>query len=395
MLFGYLNLSFWGYVVAVLVLTQITIAAVTLYLHRYQTHRALTLHPIVSHFFRLWLWLTTGMVTADWVAIHRKHHATTDVEGDPHSPVVLGIKKVFWEGAELYRTARKDREMVAKYSHGTPTDWIERNIYSRYSARGVVLMFLINLFLFGLPGITIWAIQMMWIPFHAAGVINGIGHYWGYRNYECRDAATNIIPWGFWIGGEELHNNHHTFASSAKFSVKWWEFDIGWMYIRILSFFGLARVKKLPPKLAMDEGKLNVDIDTVKAVISNRFQVMSNYYKGVIRPILKQERINSDASKETKKMFARAGSLLRREDSLLSSKAKARLSDLLEAREQLRVVYAYKQSLQSVWLKTAATQKELIDALQQWCRQAEESGLEVLKQFAQQLKGYVPVYQIN
>lgn len=301
MLFGYLNLSFWGYVVAVLVLTQITIAAVTLYLHRYQTHRALTLHPIVSHFFRLWLWLTTGMVTADWVAIHRKHHATTDVEGDPHSPVVLGIKKVFWEGAELYRAARKDREMVAKYSHGTPTDWIERNIYSRYSASGVVLLFLINLFFFGLPGITIWAIQMMWIPFHAAGVINGIGHYWGYRNYECRDAATNIIPWGFWIGGEELHNNHHTFASSAKFSVKWWEFDIGWMYIRILSFFGLARVKKLPPKLAMDAGKLQVDIDTVKAVISNRFQVMSNYYKGVIRPILKQERINSDASRETKK----------------------------------------------------------------------------------------------
>jgi stearoyl-CoA desaturase (delta-9 desaturase) len=395
MLFGYLNLSFWGYVVAVLVMTQITIAAVTLYLHRYQTHRALTIHPIVSHFFRLWLWLTTGMVTADWVAIHRKHHAMTDVEGDPHSPVVLGIKKVFWEGAELYRVARKDREMVAKYSHGTPTDWIERNIYSRYSAGGIALMFFINLFFFGLPGITIWAIQMMWIPFHAAGVINGIGHYWGYRNYECRDAATNIIPWGFWIGGEELHNNHHTFASSAKFSVKWWEFDIGWMYIRILSFFGLARVKKLPPKLAMDEGKLQVDIDTVKAVISNRFQVMSNYYKGVIRPILKQERINSDASRETKKLFARAGSLLRREDSLLSSKAKARLSDLLEAREQLRVVYAYKQSLQNVWLKTAASQKELIEALQQWCRQAEESGLEVLKQFAQQLKGYVPVYQTN
>ncbi|USQ14381.1 fatty acid desaturase [Legionella lytica] len=393
MLFGYLNLSFWGYVVAVLVMTQITIAAVTLYLHRYQTHRALTLHPVVSHFFRLWLWLTTGMVTADWVAIHRKHHATTDVEGDPHSPVVLGIKKVFWEGAELYRTARKDREMVAKYSHGTPTDWIERNIYSRYSAGGIALMFFINLFFFGLPGITIWALQMMWIPFHAAGVINGIGHHWGYRNYECRDAATNIIPWGFWIGGEELHNNHHTFASSAKFSVKWWEFDIGWMYIRILSFLGLARVKKLPPKLAMEAGKLHVDMDTVKAVISNRFQVMSNYYKGVIRPILKQERINSDDSRETKKMFARAGSLLRREDSLLSSKAKARLSALLEAREQLRVVYAYKQSLQNVWLKTAATQKELIDALQQWCRQAEESGLEVLKQFAQQLKGYVPVAQ--
>jgi stearoyl-CoA desaturase (delta-9 desaturase) len=392
MLFGYLNLSFWGYVIATLILTQITIASVTLYLHRYQTHRALTLHPVISHFFRLWLWLTTGMVTADWVAIHRKHHATTDVEGDPHSPVVLGIKKVFWEGAELYRKARKDRDLVAKYSHGTPTDWIERKIYARHSSRGVVLMLFMDLFLFGIPGISIWAIQMMWIPIFAAGVVNGIGHYWGYRNYECRDAATNIIPWGFWIGGEELHNNHHTFASSAKFSVKWWEFDIGWMYIRILSFFGLAKVKKLPPKLAMDEGKLNVDLDTVKAVISNRFQVMSNYYKSVIRPIVKQEKDKSGDNKEIKKLFAHAGRLLRREDSLLTSNAKARLSRLLESREQLRLAYAYKQSLQNIWLKTAASQKELIEALQQWCRHAEESGLDVLRQFAQQLKGYVPVY---
>lgn len=243
MVFGYLNLSFWGYVVATLILTQITIAAVTLYLHRHQTHRALTMHPIISHFFRLWLWLTTGMVTADWVAIHRKHHASADVEGDPHSPVVFGIKKVFWEGAELYKVARKDKEMVAKYSHGTPTDWLERKVYSPHSAKGIFLMLFLDLFLFGVPGITIWAIQMMWIPFHAAGVVNGIGHHWGYRNFECPDAARNIIPWGFWIGGEELHNNHHTFASSAKFSIKWWEFDMGWMYIRILSFLGLVKVK--------------------------------------------------------------------------------------------------------------------------------------------------------
>lgn len=392
MVFGYLNLSFWGYVLAIMILTQITIAAVTIYLHRHQTHKALTLHPIVSHFFRFWLWLTTGMVTADWVAIHRKHHATTDVEGDPHSPVVLGIKKVFWEGAELYRAARKDKEMVAKYSHGTPKDWLERNLYSRHSAKGVTLMLLLDLFFFGVPGLTVWAIQMIWIPFHAAGVVNGIGHYWGYRNYECPDAATNIIPWGFWIGGEELHNNHHTFASSAKFSVKWWEFDIGWMYIRILSFFRLAKVKKLPPKLARDEGKLHVDIDTVKAVISNRFQVMSNYYKSVIRPILQYEKNNSIETKEDKKLFQRAGRLLRREDRLLNTKAKTRLQRLLDAREQLRVVYSYKQSLQNVWLKTASSQKELIEALQQWCRQAEESGLDVLRQFAQQLKGYVPVY---
>lgn len=390
MMFGVLNLSFWGYVIATVVLTQITIASVTIYLHRHQTHRALTLHPIISHFFRFWLWMTTGMVTGEWVAIHRKHHATTDVEGDPHSPVVLGIKKVFWEGAELYRAASKDKEMVAKYSHGTPDDWIERNIYKKHSAKGIMLMALIDLYLFGAPGISIWAIQMMWIPVWAAGVVNGIGHFWGYRNFECRDAATNIIPWGFWIGGEELHNNHHTFASSAKFSVKWWEFDIGWMYIRCLSFLGLAKVKKLPPQLAREEGKLQVDLDTVKAVIGNRFQVMSHYYNGVVRPILNQVKQTSITNKIDKKLFQRADVLLRREETLLSPRASTHLTALLERFEQLKIVYSYRQSLQNVWLKTAASQKELVDALQQWCKQAEESGLEVLHQFAQQLKGYVP-----
>lgn len=387
MVFGFLNLSFWGYLVALLILTQITIASVTIYLHRHQTHRALTLHPLISHFFRFWLWMTTGMVTADWVAIHRKHHATTDAEGDPHSPVVLGIKKVFWQGAELYREARKDRAMIAQYSHGTPNDWVEQHVYSSHSSKGILLMLLIDLFLFGVPGLTVWAIQMMWIPFFAAGVVNGVGHHWGYRNFECPDASTNIFPWGFWIGGEELHNNHHTFASSAKFSVKWWEFDLGWMYIRVLAFLGLAKVKKLPPKLALEEGKLHVDIETVKAVISNRFQVMSNYYKVVIKPILQQEKTNT----KDKKLFQRAGLLLRRENTLLSIKAKTKLHTLLAARESLQVVYNYKQSLQNVWLKTASSQKELIEALQQWCQQAEESGLEVLRQFAIQLRGYVPV----
>lgn len=390
MIFGLLNLSFWGYVLATFVLTQITIASVTIYLHRYQTHRALTLHPAVSHFFRFWLWLTTGMVTAEWVAIHRKHHATTDVEGDPHSPKVLGLKKVFWQGAELYRQASKDEEMIKKYSHGTPDDWIERKLYSAHSAAGIVLMLMINLTLFGVVGLTVWALQMMWIPVWAAGVVNGIGHHWGYRNFECPDAATNVFPWGFWIGGEELHNNHHTFASSAKFSVKWWEFDLGWFYIRCLSLLGLAKVKKLPPKLARDEGKLSVDLDTVKAVIANRFQVMSYYYKDVVKPILRQEKRHNVASKVDKRLFIRAGRLLRRQEKLLSVRARARLDALLERYERLRLAYRYRQSLQNIWLKTASSQKELVDALQNWCKQAEESGLDVLKQFARQLKSYVP-----
>lgn len=389
MLFGYLNLSVWGYIVALIVLTQITIASVTIYLHRHQTHRALTLHPIASHFFRFWLWLTTGMVTAQWVAIHRKHHATTDVEGDPHSPVVLGLKKVFWQGAELYRKASKDRELVAKYSHGTPTDWIERHLYTPHSAKGIFLMLFTDLFLFGIPGLSIWAIQMIWIPVWAAGVVNGIGHHWGYRNFECPDAATNVFPWGFWIGGEELHNNHHTFASSAKFSVKWWEFDIGWMYIRLLSFLGLARVKKLPPQLAIQEGKIQVDLDTVKAVIGNRFQVMSHYYKRVVVPILQRAK-QSDTAGQDKALFQQAATLLRRQEDLLSARANTRLNALLERYEQLRVVYHFRQSLQNIWLKTASSQKELVESLQQWCKQAEESGLDVLTQFSAQIKAYVP-----
>jgi stearoyl-CoA desaturase (delta-9 desaturase) len=390
MLYGLLNLSLLGYVVATLILTQITIAAVTIYLHRNQSHRALALHPVVSHFFRCWLWMTTGMVTADWVAIHRKHHASTEVEGDPHSPKIEGLRKVLWQGAELYRNATKDKAMIEKYSHGTPDDWVERNVYKRYSARGILLMFLIDLLLFGIPGVSIWAIQMMWIPFHAAGIINGVGHALGYRNFECPDASTNLIPWGFWIGGEELHNNHHTFASSAKFSVKWWEFDIGWFYIRCLAMLGLAKVKKLPPQLATDAGKLTVDLETVKAVISNRFEVMSNYYKQVVKPVLSLEMQENKGDEADKQLFQRAGRLLKLQDSLLTPSAKQRLQALLASREQLRIVYNYRQSLQNIWLKTASSQKELVEALQQWCKQAEESGLDVLKQFAQQIKGYVP-----
>jgi len=391
-MFGLLDLSFWGYVIATIVFTQITIASVTIYLHRAQAHRALTLHPIVSHFFRFWLWISTGMVTSEWVAIHRKHHAATETEGDPHSPVVLGIKNVFWKGAELYRAAAKDKEMIEKYAHGTPNDWMEKNVYKRFSARGVVIMLFLDLLLFGLPGISIWGIQMVWIPFWAAGVINGIGHYWGYRNYECDDAATNIIPWGFWIGGEELHNNHHTFASSAKFSLKWWEFDIGWMYIKILSFFRLARVKKLPPKLARDNNKLDVDIDTVKAVVANRFQVMSHYYKRVILPILRKEKAVRLRTKQDKALLSIAGRLLKRRETLLSKGANVRLQAVLSRFDALREVYQHRQALQAIWQKTSATQKELIESLHEWCKQAEASSLEVLHQFARQVKSYVPMH---
>ena len=371
---GFLKLSFLGLIIATVILTQITIACVTIYLHRCKSHRALTLHPIVSHFFRFWLWLTTGMVTAHWVAIHRKHHANTDVKGDPHSPVVLGLKEVFWRGAELYRKASKDTAMIEKYAHDCPTDWVERNLYSKYSALGITIMAFLDLFFFGIPGITIWAIQMIWIPLWAAGFINGIGHYFGYRNFECKEAATNIIPWGFWIGGEELHNNHHAYASSAKFSVRPWEFDLGWFYIKCLAMVGLAKVKKLPPKFIITQDKNFVDLDTVKAVITNRLEVMASYYKKVITPVTANKTI---------------AKLLRCEERNMKLVAQTKLKNLLACNEQLRIVYEFKQSLQKVWNKTVSSQKELIESLQTWCNKAEDSGLEVLREFSRQIKGYM------
>ena len=274
---GLSPLPWWGYVVVALVFTHITIAAVTIYLHRSQSHRALDLHPAVAHVFRFWLWLTTGMVTKEWVAIHRKHHAKVETADDPHSPVAHGIDKVFWQGSELYRAEAKNTDTLAKYGHGTPDDWLERKLYSRFSWQGVGVMMVIDLVLFGSVGLTIWAVQMLWIPVTAAGIINGIGHYWGYRSYACADASTNIVPWGILIGGEELHNNHHAYATSAKLSSKWYEFDIGWAYIRILAALGLADIRKVAPKLKKAPAKSAPDLATLQAIITHRYHVATAY----------------------------------------------------------------------------------------------------------------------
>lgn len=386
MIFGILDLTIWEYILAILILTQITIASVTLYLHRCQTHRTLTLHPIVSHFFRFWIWLTTGMVTREWVAIHRKHHAMTDRNGDPHSPQIFSLNKVFWQVPELYRESAKDKKMIKKYSFNTPDDWVERNVYSRHSYKGVLLMLLIDLLLFGIPGVSIWAIQMIWIPV-SAGMINGVGHYWGYRNFECPDKSTNIFPLGFLIGGEELHNNHHTYPFSAKFSVKWWEFDLGWFYILFLSFLRLAKVKKRLPKLTKDNKKLYVDLNTVKAVINNRFQIMSEYHKKIILPILEYEKRSYILHKKDTFLFKNAKRLLCQDPTSLT--ANTQLQTLLSHFEMLRLVYNYRKALQQIWLKKVSTQQELIELLSQWCKKAEESNIEVLKRFSRELRSYV------
>ena len=386
MLNGIIDMPWWGYVLVTLGMTHITIASVTIFLHRHQAHRALDLHPAVSHFFRLWLWLTTGMETKEWAAIHRKHHARCETEEDPHSPQILGLSKVLWEGAELYRQEAKNSQTLEQYGKGTPDDWLERKLYTPHSRQGIVVMFALDVLLFGPIGITIWAVQMIWIPFFAAGIINGIGHYWGYRNYESADAATNIVPWGILIGGEELHNNHHAFPSSAKLSSKPWEFDIGWFYIRTLQSLGLARVKKVAPEPVINPGKHTVDMETVRAILVNRFHVLSHYAKEVMVPVLREELYKADES--CRQLLRRARRPLVRGEAVMDANAKGRVQAALSHSETLATVYEHKRRLQELWQSRFSSQDSLLRHLQEWCKQAEATGIKVLQDFARSLRGY-------
>ena len=383
---GLLDLSVLGLIIVTLVLTHITIASVTIYLHRYQSHHSLTLHPIISHFFRFWLWLTTGMVTQQWVAIHRKHHAKCESPDDPHSPQVLGIKKVLLEGSELYRIEANNQETLEKYGKGTPNDWLERNIYSRFPYLGITLMLLTDVILFGVIGITVFAIQMLWIPIFAAGVINGIGHFWGYRNFEPSDASRNIIPWGVLIGGEELHNNHHAYPSSARLSNKWWEFDLGWFYIRLLKILGLAKIKKTAPKIKYNTDKQVIDIETVRAVIHNRFHIVKLYGRKVIKPVFRKER--QRGNNYCRALYRRARKLMTREDIKLDSKAVATIKEATSQSQVLATVYEFKQRLKEIWVNTAQNHSKRVQRLQKWCAEAEKTGIDVLQDFAAYLRGY-------
>ena len=371
---------------AALLMTHVTIASVTIFLHRAQAHRALDLHPVISHFFRFWLWLTTGMITKQWVAIHRKHHAKCETSEDPHSPQILGIRKVLWEGAELYRSEAANSETLKRYGHGTPDDWLEDHLYTRYDRLGVTLMLFIDLALFGIAGFTVWAIQLLWIPFWAAGIINGLGHYWGYRNYEPRDASTNLLPIGLIIGGEELHNNHHAFPSSAKLSNHWWEFDIGWLYIRILTILRLAHVKKIAPVPQQLRDKKAIDLDTLRAVVLGRLYVMADFGRNVVAPVLREELRKADDSR--RRVLKRTKVLLLREEARLDDRDRARLRSALDMSQALCTVYEFRMSLQSLWNRTTVSHEKLLASLQDWCAQAEASGIQVLQEFAQSLRGY-------
>jgi stearoyl-CoA desaturase (Delta-9 desaturase) len=383
---GVYDLPWWGYVVYTLTVTHITIAAVTIYLHRHQAHRALELHPFVSHGFRFWLWLTTGMVTKEWTAIHRKHHAKCETVDDPHSPQVHGIRKVLLEGAELYRAESRNRHTLERYGHGTPDDWIERNVYGRFTVLGISLLFILNFVLFGFIGITIWAVQMMWIPVTAAGVVNGIGHYWGYRIFQPSDASRNIVPWGILIGGEELHNNHHAYVTSARLSNRWYEFDIGWLYIRVLQMLGLAHVKRVAPTLKVDTAKSQCDVATLHAVITHRYEVLAHYAKSLRRTcVLEMQSLKSRAVSVDVRLVTR---WLHVDTSAIPQQEYGQREQVIKASTVLATVYAMRDELVALWQRSNASRELLVRDLEDWCWRAEASGIEGLQGFSRRLRSY-------
>ena len=386
---GLVNFSGWQIVLITLAITHVTIVSVTIYLHRAQSHRALELHPVPAHFFRFWLWLTTGMVTKEFVAIHRKHHAKCETEEDPHSPQTRGIKTVLLTGVELYRAESYVKETMVKYGLGTPDDWIERNLYTRFSWQGVGVMLALDLMLFGAIGITVWAVQMLWIPVMATGIINGLGHWWGYRNFEAPDASTNVSPWGIVIGGEELHNNHHTYPTSAKFSVKPYEFDIGWIYIRGLEIFGLAKVRKTPPTLRLGDVRPVADGKTLEAVIANRYEVMARY-AGNLRLACRAEieRLKAEGASGTARLanMHLAKRWLHRDDDKIPHSVKAQVAAAVAHSPGLAKLVAMREELRLVWTRTNVSAEQLVADLQIWCRKAEESGIAALQEFALKLR---------
>jgi stearoyl-CoA desaturase (Delta-9 desaturase) len=386
---GLLNAAWWQVLLFVLVTTHITISGVTIFLHRAQAHRALDLHPVVAHFFRFWLWLGTGMVTKEFVSIHRKHHAKCETEEDPHSPQTRGLKALLLTGVELYRAEARNAETMVKYGHGTPDDWIERNLYSRFTWQGVGLLLIADLLLFGAIGATIWAVQMVWIPWWATGVINGLGHWWGYRNFEAPDASTNVSPWGIIIGGEELHNNHHTYPTSAKFSVKPYEFDIGWVYIRGLEMLGLAKVRKTPPRLALGSIKPVADDKTLEALIANRYEVMAKYAAEMRRAVgAELDRLKAQGAQDTSRWNAMrlAKAWLHRDDDRIPQGVKPQLAQALGDSPKLAKLVSMREELRGMWTRTNVSAEQLVVDLQAWCRKAEGSGIAALHDLSLKLR---------
>ncbi len=387
---GLLQFGWWQMLLYLLVVTQITIFTVTLYLHRSQAHRGVDFHPALAHFFRFWSWLTTSMITREWAAIHRKHHAKCETPEDPHSPMHKGIGNVLWKGGDMYREARNDRASIEYYGKGCPDDWIERRLYTAHADWGPILMLLVSIVLFGAKGVAAWAIQMAWIPFWAAGVINGLGHWWGYRNFETTDTATNLSPWGVWIGGEELHNNHHAFPSSARFSMRKWEFDIGWAAIKLLEKVRLAKVLRVAPTLNLRPNIAMPDADTLKALLAHRFQAMTDYQRNVLKPALREEAAAAGA--KLRSMLPRP---LRKgmvdDGRWLKPEARAQLEAWIAARPRIQALVDHRKRLSEVLEARGNDAAERLARLQAWCAEAEASGVRALQDYAARLRGYALV----
>ncbi len=384
---GLLQFGWVGLLVYFLAATQLSIFAVTLYLHRSQAHRGVDFHPAVAHVFRFWTWLTTSMITREWAAIHRKHHAKCETEEDPHSPMHKGIGTVFWRGVELYREARNDRASIEQYGKGCPDDWIERHLYTPHATMGPVLLLVVSFVLFGFAGVAMWALQMAWIPFWAAGVINGLGHWWGYRNFETADTATNLTPWGVWVGGEELHNNHHAFPSSAKFSLRRFEFDIGWAAIRVLQSLGLAKVLRVAPSLDVRPNIAMPDAETLRALLAHRFLAMTDYQRKVLMPALREEAAAAGA-----KLRALLPRQLRKgivdDGRWLHPEAREQLQQWIDARPRIRTLMEHRARLAEVLESRGHDASEKLRRLQAWCAEAEATGIRALQEYSARLKGY-------
>lgn len=384
---GLIDLPWWGYVLVLLGTTHITIATVTIFLHRTQAHRGIDLHPVVSHFFRAWLWLTTGMVTKEWVAIHRKHHAKCDTIEDPHSPVIHGHWGVLRFGVDMYRKESKNLDTLERYGHGTPDDWVERNIYSKYTWQGMGVSLVVFFALFGFVGLSMWCIQLIWIPITAAGIINGTGHHWGYRNYLTEDASTNIVPWGIIIGGEELHNNHHAFGASARFSHRWYEFDIGWIYICALSALGLAKVRKVAPALKLRTIEGDVD-ETLQAIITHRYRVMQDYAR-LVRRTAKVEfaalKLRAENGEIELPNFKQLLKDFRADAATLADVQRARLAEAFAHSDALKKLYQMRQDLTALWGRSTESKDQLAVRWQAWRKNAEGSGIAPLRAFSNRL----------
>ena len=382
--YGLLDLSFLGYLLTTFCMVQFNFMGVTLYLHRDQAHRSVDLHPILRHIFRAWIWMTSGIVTSEWVAIHRKHHAFCEVEGDPHSPRVFGLKRVLLEGSELYRAEAGNPATIEKYSRGCPEDWLERKLYGGHSYLGIVALVVMDLVLFGVPGIIIIAVQLSANPLLAAGAINGLGHALGYRNFETDDASTNLVPWGILVAGEELHNNHHAFPSSARFSMRPWEFDIGWFYLRVLKLFGLAKIRRVAPEIAVENEVKAPDLETLRAVVVSRMHVLRYYSRQVTIPVLKREL----AAIGEKALVRKARRLISTQPAMLDGPSQEKLAQLVEHHPTLRTVMEFRAELKSLWEGANVSNERLLAQLKEWCARAEASGIQALEEFAAGLRRY-------